>query len=268
MVSKAKSIKGSVASIAYIQNDKELGDAIELIRNGIISHEPKEIMDEFRLLQEANLKCEKNTISIVISPSSEKEFTKFELKEIGKRHLDELGLGNNQYLMTLHQSTGKSHIHIIANRIDEKGKAVKDNFISLKSQRISEKIAQENGLMTAKEIKKVNELSLTPIKEDLKKAHIFAVKHSKTFQDYKDLMKSKGVKVDETINKKGELQGFRLIHKESALNFKSSELGKNFGVKNLLENRIKLPTLTPSLHQIALKISKLIIRESTRGFGY
>lgn len=72
MVSKAKSIKGSSASVEYIQSDKELGEAVELSRNGIVSHDPNEIMKEFRLLQEANEKCQKNTISMVISLAMKK----------------------------------------------------------------------------------------------------------------------------------------------------------------------------------------------------
>ncbi|MDV3852018.1 mobilization protein, partial [Elizabethkingia anophelis] len=65
MVSKAKSIKGSAKGIAYIQSDKELGPALELDRNGIVSEDPSGILQEFRLLQEANQKCDKNMISIV-----------------------------------------------------------------------------------------------------------------------------------------------------------------------------------------------------------
>lgn len=267
MVSKAKSIKGSSASIEYIQNDKSLGDALELDRNGIISNDSKDIMREFRIMQESNQTCEKNTISLVISPSQEKAFTKSELREIGRRHLKDLGLEKNQYLMTLHQSTGKPHIHIIANRIDEKGKAVKDNFISLKSQKISEKIAKEYGLSTAKELKKINEITLQPIKEEIKNAHQFAVENSRNFEDYKDLMQSKGIEIKPTINKNNELQGFRIIHKESGMNFKASEISKNLGVKDLLKNKIELPKLSPSLEKIAIELTKLAIRTASRGIG-
>lgn len=267
MVSKAKSIKGSSASIEYIQNDKALGDALELDRNGIISDRPNEIMKEFRLMQEANEKCQKNTISIVISPSSEKKFSKAELREIGREHLKGLGLDKNQYLMTLHQSTGKPHIHIVANRINENGEAVKDNFISLKSQDISEKIAKQHGLATARDMKKVNDISLQPIKNDIKNAHQFALKNSKTFDNYKDLMYSKGFEIKPTINKSNQLQGFRIVDKQSGLNFKASEIGKNFGAKNLIENKISMPVLSPPLQKIAIDVAKFAVRSVSRGAG-
>lgn len=268
MVSKAKSVKGSAKGVAYIQSDKELGDAVELDRNGIVSKEPNEILNEFRLVQESNVRCDKNTISIVISPSDERKFTDTELRNIGKKHLQELGLKDHQYLMTKHESTGKPHIHILANRIDENGKALNDSMISKRCQEISQRIAVELKLRTAKDIQAANEIALQPIKLEIKSAHDFAVKNSKTFDDYKDLMHSKGCKVLETINKKGDLQGFRILHKESGLDFKASEINKSVGLKNLIQNKVQLPTnIIPSLQNIAFKVAKTIIQEASKGMG-
>jgi ferritin-like protein len=260
MVSKAKAIKGSAQSISYIQSDKVLGDAIELDRYGIVSDDPNEILQEFRIMQEANEKCEKNTISMVISPSSEKEFSKAELRDIARTHLKGLGLENNQYLATVHQSTGQTHIHIIANRIDEHGKAVSDSFISKRSQDISEKIAQEKGLLTAKDWKKINEVTISPVKEEIKQAHDFAKTKAHDFQQYSELMKSKGVEVIPTINKQGSMQGFKLHHEQSAMIFKASEIGKNTGVKDLLQNKVKIPNLSAPYLELAKKISEKVIK--------
>lgn len=262
MVSKAKAIKGSAKSIEYIQSDKTLGDAIELDRYGIISDDPNEILHEMRVMQEANEKCQKNIISIVISPSSEKEFSKAELREICREHLKGLGLENNQYLATVHQSTGQTHIHVIANRINEHGKAVSDSFISKRSQDISEKIAQEKGLLTAKDWKKINDLTLAPVKEEIKQAHQFSKIRSGNFQDYSDLMKSKGVEVLPTINKQGNIQGFKLTHEQSGLTFKASDIGKNMGIKDLLQNQVKIPNLTQPYLEIAKKLTEKVIKKS------
>lgn len=268
MVSKAKAIKGSVASIQYIQSDKVLGDAMELDRNGIISNDPKEILDELRIMQEANEKCQKNTISIVISPSSEKDFSKAELREITREHLKGLGLDQNQYLATVHQSTGHTHIHVIANRIDEHGKAVSDSFISKRSQDISEKIAQEKGLLTANDWKKINEVTISPVKEEIKQAHDFAKSKAHDFSQYSELMKSRGVEVIPTINKQGEMQGFKFLHEQSAMTFKASDIGKNTGVKDLLQNRVQIPNLSAPYLEVAKKIHETIIKTTIdRGFS-
>ena len=268
MVSKAKAIRGSAQSISYIQSDKVLGDAMELDRYGIVSDNPNEILQELRIMQEANEKCQKNTISMVISPSSEKEFSKAELREITREHLKGLGLENNQYLATVHQSTGHTHIHIIANRIDEHGKAVSDSFISKRSQDISERIAQEKGLLTAKDWKKINDVTISPVKEEIKQAHDFAKSKAHDFSQYSELMKSRGVQVLPTINKQGEMQGFKFLHEQSAMTFKASDIGKNTGVKDLLQNRVQIPYLSAPYLEVAKKIHETIIKTTIdRGFS-
>lgn len=265
MISKAKSIKGSVAAIDYIQNDKELGNAVELARNGIVEDKSKEIMKEFRLMQSANENCKNNIISIVISPSDERQFGNNELRKIGLEHLKRMGLDQHQFLMTKHGSTGHNHIHILLNRIDEKGIAYNDSFISKKIQGISEDIAKELGLTTAREVREINAERIRPIKQEILQAHQSSMKNSHTYQDYKDLMQSKGVIVKDSINKNGELQGFKFMHKSSELEFKASDIKKGVGAKDLVMNKVEMPKLTPTLQNIALNIAKQIRKEATRG---
>lgn len=151
MVSKGSATKGSPQAIDYIMNDKEKGQAIELDRNLISGNNGNEIISEFREIQQFNRNCINNTYSIVLSPSEEKKhWSNEELKEFGKKHLKNLGLENNQYLMTAHRSTEHPHIHIICNRINLEGNAHNDQFISKKCQESAEKIAKEYGLVTAK----------------------------------------------------------------------------------------------------------------------
>jgi hypothetical protein len=268
MISKAKSIKGSVASVSYILKDK--GEAYELARQGIASEKPGEIMKEFRMMQECNTRCENNMVSMVISPSSEKKFTNTELQTILQQHLKHLKLEKNQYLATVHMSTGKPHIHVLVNRIDYEGKATPDKFISKNSQEMSERIAKEYGLLTAKDWEKINEKTLSPVKEEIKSAHQFAKNNSRSYEQYKELMQNRGVKVVDTINKSGELQGFKVTHKSSDLTFKASKVGKNIGVKDLIENKV---SFTQPLSPPYVKIVKSIIEQTIkisqgRGMGY
>lgn len=268
MISKAKSIKGSVASVSYILNDK--GEAYELARQGIASQKPGEIMKEFRMMQECNTRCENNMVSMVISPSSEKKFTNPELQTILQQHLKHLKLDKNQYLATVHMSTGKPHIHVLVNRIDYEGKAVSDKFISKNSQEMSERIAKQQGLLTAKDWKKINDQTYSPVKEEIKSAHSFAKNNSRSYEEYKELMQNRGVQVVDTINKSGQLQGFKVTHKASDLTFKASEVGKNIGVKNLLENKIAFtqPLSTPYTKILESIIKQTIKISQGQGIGY
>ena len=260
MVSKGSATKGSAQAIDYIMNDKEKGQAIELDRNLIAGNNGNEIISEFREVQQFNHNCVNNTYSIILSPSEQKNYSNEELKEFGQKHLKNLGLENNQYLMTVHRSTEHPHIHIICNRIDLEGNAHSDQFISKKCQESAEKIAQEKGLFTAKEIKEIKQEELKPIKKEIHQAHNFAKGKSENFEQYKDYMYSKGIEVQPTLNKNGEMQGYRLLHKESDLNFKASEINKNVGLKDLIENRINIDNpLSKPLQEIKqnLQIEKV-----------
>lgn len=265
MVSKASATKGSSQAIDYLLDDK--GQAVEIDRQGIAGQNGLEILSEFREIQAMNSRCQNNTYSIVLSPSNERNFELSELREIGRKHLKNLGLENNQYLMTVHTSTDQPHIHIQVNRIGFNGRAHDDKFIGKYAQLSAEKIAKEYGLTTAKDIAKIKNLQHTPIKQEIEQANQFAMKNARTFTQYKDLMHSKGIEVNPTINSKGEMQGFRIFHKQSGLDFKASEV-KGVGLKYLPKNGIKLDIpVTPNFANLAVKTVKAVTKEVFKGRG-
>ena len=236
MVSKASATYGSAQAIDYILNDK--GKAVEIDRNLLAGEDGKEIISEFREVQAMNTNCVKNTYSIFLSPSQEKGISNQEFIDFGRAHLKNLGLENNQYIMAVHRSTQTPHIHIIVNRISLNGSAHNDQFISKKAQESAEIIAKKYGLITAKEIKMIKDLSLKAIKNEISEVHKFAKMKSKNFDQYKDYMYSKGVIVEPTINLNNELQGYKLVHKESDIKFKASQINKKVGLKDLIEKGI------------------------------
>ena len=249
MISKAKAIKGSAASIDYIM--KEEKNAYELFRNDVIGNNGNEVLAEFREVQAMNEQCKNNTFSIVLSPNNDVVHQPKKLLEFTKAHLKNLGLENNQCIAYVHRNTKATHIHIIANRINEKGKALDDSYIGFKAQNSAEKIAIENGLKTAKEVRqeKVIERDLEKdlnkeLKADILKKHNISVVQSRTFSDYIQKMKEKGCVIEPTINKGGKLQGFKIHDKVSGLNFKASEIHKNCGIKAMIGKGISFKGMT------------------------
>lgn len=258
MVSKATATRGSAQAIDYMLNDK--GQAEEIDRNLIMGRNGDEILSEFREVQSMNSKCINNTYSIVLSPSNERDFANNELRELGREHLKNLGfdLEKTQYIMSVHKSTDQPHVHIIANRIDINGNAHKDNYIGYRAQHSAEKIAKERGLTTAREIQQGKALSFEPnvkmVRRDIKQA-FEASKNAKTYSEFKQSMQANGVKVVDVFNKGNQLQGFRYIHERTGINLKASEVGKEFGAKDLAKKGIdfKMP--------IDINIQKFMVRK-------
>lgn len=297
MVSVANATKGSIQAIDYIMNDK--GQAVELDRNFVMGENGQEILSEFREVQSLNTRCEKNTYSIVLSPdASQLKFSNDELLKLTQDHLKNLGLENNQYIAYVHNSTNNQHVHIIANRIDFEGKAHKDNLISKRAQESAEKLAKERGLFTAKEITQMKRDMTKDLRKEISQAYTQCRNKATSIAHFQELMHNKGYDVNLTINKQGNVQGFRIDERQTGQSFKASEIGKNVRIadlnKKIEENKQiinqakevlqtpkianKLPQeikkqIPPSLNiavDLAIKIvsyAKDIVQSLTRGHG-
>jgi len=221
MVSKASSRQGSRQAIDYILSDKILGKAIELDRNGVIGKNGTEILNEMRFVQSTNKRCLNNTISLIISPNPDvgKDLTIPQLRVILQKQLEYLGLNKHQYISTIHNSTGKVHIHAIINRINN-GKALNDSWISKKAQEGAEKIALLYGWKTASDIK--NEVKLA--REIIKNSINDLLKENKvtSFDQFLELLNKKGLEPQKVYSKvTGKLSGYSIKgHKASDIDRK------------------------------------------------
>lgn len=221
MVSKASSRQGSRQAIDYILSDKILGRAIELDRNGVIGRNGTEILNEMRFVQSTNKRCLNNTISLIISPNPDvgKNLTNGQLREILHQQLEYLGLKEHQYISTIHNSTGKVHIHAIINRIHNK-KAYNDSWISKKAQEGAEKIALSYGWKTASDIN--NEVKLE--REIIKKSvgNLLKQKRVTSFDQFLDLLNTNGLDTKKVYSKvTGKLSGYSINgHKASDIDRK------------------------------------------------
>ena len=278
MIGKGKSISHTMASISYGWNQEK--DAEIVLKEFLHGDTPKEITQEFKMLQDQNYHCTKNTLSFVISPTIEdgKRLGKEELHAITKRFIHEMKLGERQAIAFVHQDKEHKHIHLYVNRIDFRGIAYNDSFIGKRSQQAAEKVADYMGLTTVKQIQFEKEFNLKEIRTEIKRRHDLAMKQfqPKSFDDYVKAMQVNSVKVIPTINNQNKLQGFRFEF--DGHNLKGSEVHRNmslgnigkqiFGIQDariLKDNNVtvklagKMVDLTPNL---ALKIIKFIIKRA------
>tara|TARA_R110000868_G_scaffold346999_1_gene608099 strand:+ start:1235 stop:2092 length:858 start_codon:yes stop_codon:yes gene_type:complete len=285
MIGKGKSISHTRASMSYGWNQEK--DAEIVLKEFLHGDSPAEITKEFKMLQDQNYHCTKNTLSFVISPTIEdgKHLDKNELQAITKRFMHEMKLGERQAIAFVHQDKDHKHIHLYVNRIDFKGIAYNDSFIGKRSQLAAEKTAEHLGLTTVKQIQFEKEFNLNEIRTEIKRRHDLTMKQfkPKSFDAYIKDMQVNGVKVIPTINKQNKLQGFRFEF--DGHNLKGSEVHRNMsignigkqmagieGAKVLKNNNVtikiadKLVDLTPNL---ALKITKFIIKKAIdKGISY
>ncbi|OYX26443.1 MAG: mobilization protein [Flavobacteriales bacterium 32-35-8] len=278
MIGKGKSISHTRASMSYGWNQEK--DAEVVLKEFLHGDTPKEITKEFKMLQDQNHNCTKNTLSFVISPTIEdgKQLDKNELHAITKRFMHEMKLGERQAIAFVHQDKDHKHIHLYVNRIDFKGVAYNDSFIGKRSQQAAEKVAEHMGLTTVKQIQFEKEFNLKEIRTEIKRRHDLTMKQfqPKSFDDYIKAMQVNGVKVIPTINNQNKLQGFRFefdghnlkgseVHRNMSLGNIGKQMSGIEGTRILKDNNVsiklagKVVDLTPNL---VLKITKFIIKKA------
>ena len=243
MIGKASACPGGTALFNYVINDKK---GYELTRNGLSGTTPKELYDDMNIIQKQNSRCNNNTISIVISPTVHdgKKLSDTELKAITEAFLTELDLDpkKQQYLAFVHTEKDHKHIHMLLNRVQENGKLIQDNFIGKRAQHAAHRVAIKYGMISARELKYENESKRAAlnknIKQFIKTAHLDVLKQNpKNLNDYKRLLLLKSIELIPTVNKQGQIQGYRYLDFATGTNLKASEVDRNLKLIELFSNQ-------------------------------
>lgn len=280
MIGKGKSVGNTGANIDY-GLDKEK-DAEIVFSQHLAGDNAQQITDEFRLIQEQNTRCQKNTLSFIISPTREDgtHLTKERLGELTQNFVKQMQLKENQAVAFVHRDKTHTHVHLYVNRIGFDGKAYNDSFIGKRSQLAAENVAKDMGLTTVKEVQIEKELDTLRIRLEIKKIHqkVMENERPKTLDNYMKVMKSQNVEVIPSINKANKLQGFRFEYKGQ--NFKASEvhrsmsggrimaqLSQNMGTTKPLEAEKSVQLLGKTLElsaNLATSIAKNIIKKTIK----
>ncbi len=288
MIGKGKSISHTGASMSYGWNQEKNTEVV--YKQHLAGDNPKEITEEFKIIQEQNTRTKNNTLSFVLSPTIE-DGTNLSIKhlqELTQRFITEMKLEEHQGIGFVHRDKQHTHVHVYVNRIGFDGTAYKDSFIGKRSQYAAEKVAKDMGLTTAREVQQEKLSELKRIRKEIKQTHekVMTEKRPKDFDRYIKYMKKEGVQVIPSINRQNQLQGFRFEYKGQ--NLKGSEVHRSMsgsrlavqiannstmGIRLKKENTIKLAGKTTGLSKnIATSIvkrvlKKVIKRTLDRGIG-
>ncbi len=233
MIGKGKSISHTKASIEYGWDQEK--DADIIYKQNLAGETPKEVTEEFKIIQSMNEKCKRNTFSFVISPTIEdgKKLSLNDLNTITHEFIKDLQLENHQAIAFSHSDKKHRHIHLYINRIDFNGKAYKDNFIGKRCHKTAERVALKLGLQTVKQVKEQRLERLKDIRQFIKVKHELSFKkfHPKNHQKYIDEMRKFNIQIKPVYSKSNKLQGFRYQFNSS--NLKGSEVHRSLSINKL-----------------------------------
>jgi hypothetical protein len=289
MIGKGTSISHTGTSIHYGWNQEK--DAEIVFSQHLAGNNPLEITKEFKLIQEENIRCQKNTLSFILSPTQEdgKNLSKEQLGKLTHRFVKQMQLKENQAIGFVHRDKAHIHVHLYVNRIGFDGKAYNDSFIGKRSQLAAENVAKEMGLTTVKEVQMEKQLDSLKVRLEIKHIHqrVMESDRPRTLDSYLKAMKERNVDVIPTINRANKLQGFRFQYEGH--NFKASEvdrsmsggrimaqLSQNKGIAKPIKVDKSVQLLGKTLElstNLATSIAKNIIKKTIKraidtGIGY
>ena len=280
MIGKGKAIVHARASIEYGWNQEK---GAEIVHSQFVSgQDPKEISEEFKIVQEQNARCHNNTLSFILSPTIEdgKSLSKENLRELTQRFIKEMDLKERQAIAFVHRDQRHTHVHVYVNRIGFDGKAYNDSFIGKQSQFAAERVAKQMGLTTVREVQQEKLNEIKNVRQQIRDIHekVMDQNRPRDFDQYIKHMKQNGAKVIPSINKAGKLQGFRFEYKDH--NLKGSAVHRSMSggrlAVSIANNAEKgfllkqgtavklLGKATDLSANIALKVTKQVLKQTIK----
>jgi hypothetical protein len=227
-----------------------------LFVEGVRGHDFKLMAVDFATQQQLRPDKETAGVHFILSFHPDEKPSDELMTTLAQEYLNRLGIVNTQFAIVKHTDKKHLHMHIIANMVDNEGKAISDSWIGLRGKKIAQQLTREYKLMPALEknlkperLESLNEAEA--VKYQIYEAISQSLPLSRTFEDLQSRLLKRGI---ETLYKyKGktdEIQG--ISFKKGELYFKGSEIDRKFSYSNLqkvleaqqrkeLSNQLKKP---------------------------
>lgn len=236
MISKPVPAHSFYHTCRYIMNKQ---GAEVILMEGVRGHDYKLMAADFERQQQLRPGKEVACFhSIVSFHPSEKPSDEL-MKIIVQEYLQQLGIVNTQYAVCKHTDKAHLHLHVVANMVNNDGKAISDSWIGLRGKKIAQELTLRHELVPAHE----KNLSLTHTEAmnglEATKYKIFQIiteqlPQARSIEGLELILRKHGV---DTLYKfksqTREVQG--ISFKLGEYNFKGSSIDRKFSFGNLVK---------------------------------
>lgn len=234
MISKALKATSFYHTARYVLQKE---GAEVLLAEGVRSHDFKLMADDFLTQQQMRPGKEKAGGHFILSFHPSEKPTDALMKKLAQEYLTRLGVVNTQFAIVKHTDRNHLHLHIIANLVDNEGKAIPDSWIGLRGKKIAQQLTREYKLVPAiGKARKLDRVELLNESEAVKYQIYEAIAQhlplSRSFEDFRERLLKSGIETQYKYKgKTDEVQG--ISFKKGSFCFKGSEIDRNFSYGNL-----------------------------------
>jgi hypothetical protein len=234
VISKPLPAKSFYHTCRYVCQKK---GAEVLIAEGVRGHDYKLMAEDFLRQQQTRPSKGKAVFHSILSFHPDEKPSDEQLKEIARKYLDRLGIVNTQFSVSKHTDKAHLHLHIVANLVDNGGKAISDSWIGLKGKKVAQQLTEEYGLIPAirKDLRRTHLDALTKseaIKYKIYQAIAQNISRCRTMDELEDRLQKLGIDVlykfkGQTREKQGI--SFRMGN----ISFKGSQIDRKYSLVGL-----------------------------------
>ena len=99
----------------------------------------------------ANRRTEKPVLHISLNPDPGDKVTDDHFRQMAKDYMEQMGYGEQPYIVFKHTDIERAHIHIVSTCVDHYGKKISDTFEKLRSMKACRALEQKYALIPATE---------------------------------------------------------------------------------------------------------------------
>jgi hypothetical protein len=144
MIAKNIKGKGFAGCVRYVMN--ETAELLEA--EGVLADSVESIIHSFAMQRSARSEITKPVghIPISFTPEDKPRMTNEFMLQLAKEYMQEMGIGNTQYIVVRHHNTDNDHLHIVYNRIDNDLKLISVNNDYKRNIKVCKKLKDKHNL--------------------------------------------------------------------------------------------------------------------------
>lgn len=147
MISKVIIGKTFYGACRYVCMDQKR--AVILETEGVRNFDYKLMAADFEMQHSLRPSLSKAVFHGILSFYPGEKIEEEKMVQIARKYLQKLSITNTQYVLTKHIDKNHSHLHIIANLVNNNGETIKDSWIGLKGKKIAQELTLKYGLKEA-----------------------------------------------------------------------------------------------------------------------
>ena len=233
MIAKNIKGKGFAGCVRYVLNDRhELLEA-----EGVLADSAESIIHSFAMQRSMRNEITKPVghIPISFAPEDKPRMTNDFMLQLAKEYMQEMGIGNTQYIIVRHHNTDNDHLHIVYNRIDNDLKLISVNNDYKRNIQVCKKLKDKHGLTYGTGKERVNREKLNH--PDKAKYQIYdairaTIVNSPDYKALESLLKPYGVTM-QFKHRRGTNIVEGVSFAKNGCSFKGSQVDRLFSHKKL-----------------------------------